>query len=107
MYSEIISVISTYLLNHINVLLAFTFIPQLIKLFINNWLYNRINDTNYFILLINPYSQKAMFHGLNCMFTFYWKLNGEYIKTKKVANYLSLTSICFLLTIILAVILKI
>ena len=90
--------ISLSLIFYQNFPLIFTLIclPLWFKVFINNWLLNRINDTNYFLLFLNPFSQKAIFHGLNCIVTFYWKQDGVYPTTKKTVNYLSLIFGCLL-----------
>ena len=74
--------------------------PFWIKTFINSGILNQRDKTEHFILFLNPFSQDAQQHGLECMLRFYWKPAGDSIPGKKLVNFLSLTFALFIFSAI-------
>jgi hypothetical protein len=64
--------------------------PFWIKTFINSSIINSRDNTEHFLLLLNPFSSSAREHGLESALRFYWKPVDGDIRQKKLVNYLSL-----------------
>jgi hypothetical protein len=71
--------------------------PFWLKTFINSAIANERDKTEYFILFLNPFSQDAREHGLECMLRFYWKPIDNSIPAKRTVNVLSLIFGLFIL----------
>ncbi len=75
--------------------------PFWIRVFINSYLINNRDDTNHFILFLNPFSSSAWEHGFESMLRFYWPLRNNKIAAKKTVNILSAL---FLILVIVSIV---
>ena len=96
------TLITTWIDNNKGLFALVIQIPFWFKTFINSYLINKRDQTQYFILLLNPFSESAREHGFESMFRFYWKLGDqENLITKKLVNFLSAIFGIIILTIVL------
>jgi hypothetical protein len=61
-----------------------------IRILINSFLINNRDNTNHFVFLLNPFSETAWQHGGESMLRFYWSLDNNLRRTKKLANFLNI-----------------
>ncbi|MCP4461065.1 MAG: hypothetical protein GY816_24045 [Cytophagales bacterium] len=82
--------LSTFVENNEALFVIVIQIPFWFKTFVNSYLINQRDETQHFILLLNPFSEDAWQHGFESMFRFYWTLNEPANRgTKKLVNILS------------------
>ena len=90
--------IATFIQDHEFLVGLLIMLPFWTRAFINSFIINRRDRTDYFVLFLNPFSASAWSHGLEGLFRFYWTVNGGNKLAKRIVNYLSL--IFWLLVII-------
>lgn len=93
------TIVTTFIEQNEELFIIGTQTPFWIKTFINSAILNQRNKTRHVILFLNPFSQDAWGHGLECMLRFYWKPIDDSVCAKTLVNTLSLIFWAFILAI--------